>query len=84
MILVDLVGIGRIGFAMGRDGLLPPAVGQGAPALGTPYRITIGRRVVIAVLAAFVPLDALADMVSIGTLFAFFARCHRGHRAEAY
>lgn len=38
----------------------------------TPYRVTIGTTAVVIALAGFVPLSALAEMVSIGTLFAFF------------
>ena len=34
--------------------------------------MTIGTTTVVMLLAGFVPLDALAEMVSIGTLFAFF------------
>lgn len=71
VILVDLVAMGRIGFSMGRDGLLPPAVATIHPRWGTPYRITIGTIVLVVLLAGFVPLKALADLVSIGTLFAF-------------
>ena len=37
----------------------------------TPYRITIAVTVFIALLAGFVPLSSLANLVSIGTLFAF-------------
>ena len=71
VILVDLVAMGRIGFALCRDGLLPPAVGKVHPKYRTPFRLTIGTTIVVAVIAAFVPIDALAEMVSIGTLFAF-------------
>ncbi|MCW2762546.1 MAG: amino acid permease [Marmoricola sp.] len=71
VILVDIVAMGRIGFALSRDGLLPPAVGKVHPKHHTPFRLTIGTTVVVAVIAAFVPIDALAEMVSIGTLFAF-------------
>jgi APA family basic amino acid/polyamine antiporter len=71
VILVDLVAMGRIGFAMGRDGLLPRSIAQVHPRWGTPYRITIGTTVVVAILAGVVPLATLAHLVSIGTLFAF-------------
>ncbi|MBB4743073.1 APA family basic amino acid/polyamine antiporter [Actinoplanes octamycinicus] len=71
VILVDIVAIGRIGFAMSRDGLLPPAVGAVHPRWGTPYRTTIGVTLGVAALAGFVPLSSLANLVSIGTLFAF-------------
>ncbi|GAB98205.1 APA family basic amino acid/polyamine antiporter [Kineosphaera limosa] len=72
VILVDIVGMGRIGFALSRDGLLPPAVGRVHPQWRTPVGVTVGTTLFVAVLAAFVPLGALAEMVSIGTLFAFF------------
>ncbi|HEY2063985.1 APC family permease [Amycolatopsis sp. NBC_01480] len=70
VMMVELVTIGRIGFAMGRDGLLPKAIGTAHPRWGTPHRMTIAGAVLIAVLAAFVPISALADMVSIGALSA--------------
>ncbi len=71
VILVDIVAMGRIGFAMGRDRLLPPSVAQVHPRWGTPWRITIATTVLVAALAGFIPLAALAELVSIGTLFAF-------------
>ena len=72
VILVDIVAMGRIGFALCRDGLLPAAIGKVHPKYETPFRLTIGTTVVVAVIAAFVPIDTLSEMVSIGTLFAFF------------
>ncbi|UIJ35491.1 amino acid permease [Allobranchiibius sp. GilTou73] len=71
VILVDIVAMGRIGFALCRDGLLPPAVGQVHPKFKTPFRITIFTTIAVCILGAFVPLATLAEMVSIGTLFAF-------------
>jgi APA family basic amino acid/polyamine antiporter len=71
VILVDLVTVSRIGFAMGRDGLLPPAIAKVSPRTGTPVRMTLAYAAVVLVMAAFVPLETLADLVSIGTLFAF-------------
>ncbi|MGY1812547.1 amino acid permease [Blastococcus sp. SYSU D00820] len=71
VILVDLITVSRIGFAMGRDGLLPPAIAQVSPRTGTPVRITLLFAVLVLALATFVPLGTLADLVSIGTLFAF-------------
>jgi APA family basic amino acid/polyamine antiporter len=70
VMMVELVTIGRIGFAMGRDGLLPKALGTAHPRWGTPHRMTIGGAVLIALLAAFVPITELSDMVSIGALSA--------------
>ncbi|GAA4615635.1 APC family permease [Saccharopolyspora hordei] len=71
VMMVELVTIGRIGFAMSRDGLLPPKLSQVHPKWGTPHRMTIGGAVVIMVLAGFVPISELADMVSIGALSGF-------------
>jgi len=71
VILVDIVAMGRIGFAMGRDNLLPPSVAAIHPRWGTPWKITIATIVLVCLLGGLVPLAALADMVSIGTLFAF-------------
>ena len=71
VILVDIVAMGRIGYALGRDGLLPPAVAKIHPRWGTPYRVSAAFVVLVAVVAGLVPLAQLADLVSIGTLFAF-------------
>ena len=71
VILVDIVAMGRIGFALCRDGLLPPAVGKVHEKYHTPMRITVITTAAVCLLAAFVPLSTLAEMVSIGTLFAF-------------
>lgn len=71
VILVDLVAMGRIGYALARDGLLPPRLARVHPRWNTPVVITAITIGAVCLLAAFVPLDALAEMVSIGTLFAF-------------
>lgn len=71
VMLVELVTVGRIIYALSRDGLLPKAIGEIHPTRHTPARATVATGILIAVLAAFIPLGALAEMVSIGTLFAF-------------
>ena len=71
VVLVDMVAMGRIGFALARDGLLPPVFRKIHPTWNTPVLMTSLTVAVVAVLAAFVPLADLAEMVSIGTLFAF-------------
>ncbi|MGC4896592.1 amino acid permease [Micromonospora sp. DT31] len=71
VILVDLVAMGRIGFAIARDGLIPPAIAKVHPRWGTPYRIAGIMTIGVALLAGFLPLSALADLVSIGALCAF-------------
>lgn len=71
VILVLLLGQTRVLFAMSRDGLLPTSLAKVNPKFGTPARIQIGVGVVVAILAALVPLAELSQLVSIGTLFAF-------------
>ncbi len=71
VILVDIVTMGRIGFAMARDGLLPKRVAAIHPRFGTPVRITAAVTVAVTALSGFVSLGTLANLVSIGTLFAF-------------
>jgi basic amino acid/polyamine antiporter, APA family len=71
VVLVILYGQTRIFFAMCRDGLLPERMARVSPRYGTPARLTLGLGVLIAVLAALVPLSAIVKLVNIGTLFAF-------------
>lgn len=71
VILVDLITMTRIGFAMGRDGLLPRSVARVSPRTGTPLRMTVLFSLLVLGMATFIPLGVLADLVSIGTLFAF-------------
>lgn len=69
--LVTLYGQTRILFAMGRDGLLPSVFARVDPRTMTPRTNTIIVSIAVAILAGFIPLDYLADLVSIGTLTAF-------------
>nr|PZN46842.1 MAG: amino acid permease [Actinomycetota bacterium] len=71
VILILMLGQSRVFFAMSRDNLLPPALAQVHPRFRTPYRVTLVIGLVTAVLAGFIPLSALAELVNIGTLFAF-------------
>jgi APA family basic amino acid/polyamine antiporter len=56
---------------MCRDGLLPQRLATVNQRYGTPARLTIGLGVLIAILAALVPLGEIVKLVNIGTLFAF-------------
>ncbi|GHJ40845.1 amino acid permease [Streptomyces sp. TS71-3] len=69
--LILLLGQTRVFFAMSRDGLLPPAFSRVHPRFGTPYRTTVLLGLVVAVVAGFTTIDVLAELVNIGTLFAF-------------
>jgi APA family basic amino acid/polyamine antiporter len=71
VVLILLLGQSRVFFAMSRDGLLPSWLSAVHPRFGTPYRATIIMGAVVAVIAGLIPLSALAELVNIGTLFAF-------------
>jgi APA family basic amino acid/polyamine antiporter len=71
VMLVMLLGQPRIFFAMAHDGLLPPACAKIHPRFGTPYVTTIVTGLACAVAGGLLPIDILAELTSIGTLFAF-------------
>ncbi|TWP48040.1 amino acid permease [Lentzea tibetensis] len=70
VVLTVLYGQTRILYSMSRDGLVPSLFAK-LNKNGVPYLNTIIIGSFIGVLAALVPLGALADATSIGTLFAF-------------
>jgi basic amino acid/polyamine antiporter, APA family len=71
-LLVGNLSQPRILLAMSRDGLLPQGVFAAIhPRFKTPWKSTILVGAVVAAAAALAPLGFLADLVSIGTLFAF-------------
>ena len=69
--MILMLGQSRVAFAMSRDHLLPPWLGRTHPRYRTPYRITIITGIVVALMAGFIPLESLAELTNIGTLFAF-------------
>jgi APA family basic amino acid/polyamine antiporter len=71
VMLILMLGQSRVFFAMSRDRLLPPMFSQISPRFGTPLRTSILTGVVVALISTFVPLSELAELVNIGTLFAF-------------
>ncbi|MEP6462877.1 MAG: amino acid permease [Frankiaceae bacterium] len=71
VMMILLLGQSRVFFAMSRDHLLPPVFSAISPRFGTPYRTSIMTGVVVAALASFFSLGTLAELVNIGTLFAF-------------
>jgi APA family basic amino acid/polyamine antiporter len=73
--LTSLLGQTRIFYAMARDGLLPPFVARVHPRFGTPAAMTMVTGVVVAFLTLIVPLDALLELVNIGTFSAFIIVC---------
>jgi len=71
VMMILMLGQSRVFFAMSRDRLLPPAFSKVNQRFGTPVRTTVITGVVVALLSALVPLTELAELVNIGTLFAF-------------
>src|SRR5207253_4270268 len=74
-IVVMLLGQSRVFFSMSRDGLLPGLFSAVHPRFRTPWISTLTVGLFVAVLAASLPINVLAEMVSIGTLLAFVIVC---------
>ncbi len=73
VVLVTLYGQTRILFSMARDGLVPEIFRRVDRKRHTPAGNTWIVGACVGVLAAFVPLQYLADLTSMGTLVAFVA-----------
>ena len=71
VVLAVLYGQTRILVSMSRDGLVPKVFGRISATRGTPVAGTLIVGIAVALTAGLVPLGALADATSIGTLFAF-------------
>jgi APA family basic amino acid/polyamine antiporter len=71
VMLVMLMGQPRIFFSMAQDGLFPQVAAKIHPRFGTPYITTIITGVVCAIAGGVLPIHVLAELTSIGTLFAF-------------
>ncbi len=69
--LVMLLGQSRIFFTMSHDGLLWKWASKVHPRFRTPYLSSIVIGIVVALLAATLPITTLDELTSIGTLFAF-------------
>jgi basic amino acid/polyamine antiporter, APA family len=72
VVLTILYGQTRVAFSMCRDGLMPERLATVWERTRTPVILTLLFAVPVALLAAFVPLTEIAELVNIGTLFAFF------------
>lgn len=71
VLLVMMYAQTRAFFAMSRDGLIPKSVCKVHQKYNTPHRITVLVGVVVALISGFTPIHIVAEMCSIGTLFAF-------------
>jgi APA family basic amino acid/polyamine antiporter len=75
VMLVLYYGLTRIIFAMSRDGLMSSFFSEVNPKTQTPVRAIVICGVIMALIAGFMPLGDLAELVNIGTLAAFVLVC---------
>ncbi len=75
VLMVMIMGQSRIFLGMSKDGLIPPVFSKIHGVSGTPKTNLLILGSLIAVVAAFTPINKLADMTSFGTLFAFTMVC---------
>ncbi|WP_284336961.1 amino acid permease [Comamonas sp. NoAH] len=71
VVMVLLMGSARVLLALCRDGLLPRNWGVTSRTRKTPVRLQIVVGVVVALMAGFTNVEALEEMINIGTLSAF-------------
>ncbi len=69
--VVMTMGQPRVFYSMSKDGLLPSWAAKIHPKFQTPHVTTAITGTIVAILAGFVPISLLGELVSIGTLFAF-------------
>lgn len=75
VILTCILGQVRIFFSMARDGLLPAALARLSGRAALPRVATLVTGTGACLIAGFLPLDVLGELVSIGTLLAFGVAC---------
>jgi amino acid transporter len=73
--VVMLLGQSRVFFSMSKDGLLSKVFSKVHPKFRTPWISSLIVGLVVAGFASTVPLAALGEMPSIGTLLAFIIVC---------
>ena len=75
VILIDLMAQSRMFYSISKDGLLPKIFSDVHPKFKTPWKSNIMLCIFIALFAAFVPINVVGEMTSIGTLLAFLMVC---------
>jgi APA family basic amino acid/polyamine antiporter len=75
VMLTSLLGQIRIFFVMARDRMLPPVVARVDRRTFTPVITTLTTGVLVAILAGVLPIEALLELVNVGTLSAFVIVC---------
>lgn len=75
VILVMQTGLSRIVYTIAGDGLFPQSLAAVHPRYHTPHRSIIVVGMIAALLAGFIPLNVLGEMVSMGATIAFATVC---------
>lgn len=75
VMLVLFYAVTRIFFAMARDGMLPQYFIKTSTQTKSPVRIILLCGSIMILTAGFIPIHELAELVNIGTLFAFITVC---------
>ena len=71
VLLVMIFGQTRVFLAMSRDGMIPQSMVKIHPKYGTPHTITIITGTVVCILSGLLPINIIAELCNMGTLFAF-------------
>ncbi|MBT9584169.1 amino acid permease [bacterium] len=75
VMVVMMMGQPRVFYSMAHDGLFPKIAASIHPRYGTPWVTTIITGCICAVAGGVLPIGILAELCSIGTLFAFVLVC---------
>jgi basic amino acid/polyamine antiporter, APA family len=75
VMLVLFYGLSRVFLAMSRDGLLPHYFSKINARTHAPIRILITCALLMSLIAGWVPIGELAELVNVGTLIAFVVVC---------
>jgi APA family basic amino acid/polyamine antiporter len=76
VLLVQMLGQSRLFLAMAKDGLLPRKIfAEIHPRTKVPYRGTALIGIAVSIVAGLIPIETIAKLVNIGTLFAFVMVC---------
>jgi basic amino acid/polyamine antiporter, APA family len=73
VVMAFMYGQSRVFFVMARDGLLPQRLSAVHPRFGTPVLMTLLTGIIVAAIAAFLPLQKIVELANAGTLVAFIA-----------
>uniref|UniRef100_A0A7V4N3N1 Amino acid permease n=1 Tax=Thermodesulfobacterium geofontis TaxID=1295609 RepID=A0A7V4N3N1_9BACT len=72
VMLVMAIGFTRVLYALARDGLIFKTFSEVHYKYFTPYKASLFGGLFLSLFAGFLPLKILAELINIGTLFAYF------------